>query len=198
MNPNTRRLALAGMAEFAAFSVGAGGTVAFLLFIRDALFPAFSYYHLLIFVLRVALLGAIPVTVGALLAIWIRRRVLGHQAPAKHRVFGPLWGRFKETRWLYGLVLASYLLTWSFGVPEVLSNAVSLDVESSIKSAEFYDQPLQPVHTYSGFAAPVIPGIIVFSHYHSGGKLHEWGGFKVYGWWFLGYYQLFEYAVVVG
>ena len=90
------------------------------------------------------------------------------------------------------VVLLAYAITWSFGVPAVITDIHENDTRQEAAASEFYHTKSDPIESVVTFALPALPGVVVAYHHHSGGHLHGWGGWKVYFWYIRGEKQLFE------
>ena len=137
--------------------------------------------------------AVVPGLVGLSAAIWARRLILrpsaGGAAPSAWR---QLYSQLPARRTISAAVLAGYAATFVLGVPAVLSDAATNDGQRAEATALYYGEPMQAVFTNSPFAVPLLPGVILFYHSHSGGRLHGWGGWKLYAWWGFGERQLAE------
>ncbi len=101
------------------------------------------------------------------------------------------WG----SRWLrvfFAALFAAYVVTWAWGVPAVITAIVENDMNANARAAEYYEEPWKDIDITVSFAFPLVPGLIVAHHSHEGGKLHGWGGWKVYLWYGTGETQVYE------
>lgn len=148
---------------------------------------------------RFAVQLLVAVAGGVFLALMLRRSLLrGASLPGESAASGtpgPWTQLFARSRFLRAsrlVVLLGYLLTWIFGVPEAISDAAAVDVANAERVAAEYQKPVVPVRSWSALGLPLLPGVIVIHHAHAGGRLHGWGGFKVYLWWGSGLRQVKE------
>jgi hypothetical protein len=149
--------------------------------------------------IRFAVQLLVAVAGGVSLALVLRHRLLreasqpGESAPTG--TLGPWTQLLARSRFLRAsriVVLLGYLLTWVFGVPEAISDSAGVDVANAERTAAEYQKPLVPVRSWSALGLPLLPGVVVIHHAHAGGRLHGWGGFKVYLWWGSGVRQVKE------
>jgi len=180
---SSRRLVLAAAAEVVAFAAGAAAT-----------------YWVLHWVWRAneddVLILLIPLTLasGLIAAVRVRRAILPPEGkrPNSRSPFGQLFTRSRIFRLCSILILGGYAITWLFGVPAVLTAVTANDLINNAKAAVYYNEPWAEIHTGTTFAVPLLPGVILLYHYHIGGHLHGWGGWKLYLWYGVGQRQLLE------
>ncbi len=103
----------------------------------------------------------------------------------------PVVGR-SFLRGMFALILLAYAATWAWGVPAVITAVIENDLTRNAAAAEYYKKPWVDIDSGVTFAVPVVPGIIVLYHYHNGGLLHGWGGWKIHLWYVTGSRQLYE------
>ncbi len=185
--PRTGRLVTAAVGEVAVFAAAVGA----ILGLRTAL------YFLDNTGFDVFLIPSIGIAVGLLAAIRFRRWFLATpdgtvQPEGSSSAIRQLSRRSRSVRWALALVVVTYLATWMVGVPVVMSDAAFQDLRANERAAEFYGTPLSTVYSASHFAMPVTPGLVILYHQHWGGKLHGWGGWKLYFWYGYGHRELYQ------
>lgn len=161
------RECIACLAGAALFSIAAavGTFVAYLL----DLVPAFDGVEVSVFVV-LSFLGPV---VSAIVAWRIVRQAFGIAVYHTSR------------RPLRTVVVALYLITWSFGVPSVnrsqMATALGAYTTHAVPDAA-NDGP----YVNLAFAVPLLPGVIVSYHEYQVTLLNGWGGWEIHWWYLIG------------
>lgn len=124
--------------------------------------------------------------------LYLRPRGASIALPSSRLLWAGLIWRTWRLRALTVTTILSYAITWTFGVPSVSTAIIANDLASAKQVAEYYEEPILPIESAVTFAVAVVPGVVVAYHYHLGGRLHGWGGWKLYAWYVTGEHQLFE------
>lgn len=98
----------------------------------------------------------------------------------------------KTRKWVRiagGVLVCSYLVTWTFGVPRVLSGeAESAARKYGMGKSTLRDVDVGQVHPRIRFdcAWPILPGVIIVKHDYSVAYEWAWGGWTIHLWYGMG------------